>query len=81
MADGSNHIDEYEELQDEHEALSLKPSERARFEERLKRSAKTMQLHGHLATITELEQAFIIIRRASINTVRAWADAKERSKP
>lgn len=30
-----------------------------------------------LATITELEQAFIIIRRASINTVRAWADAKE----
>lgn len=54
MADGSNHIDEYEELQDEHEALSLKPSERARFEERLKRSAKTMQLHGHLQAFAKL---------------------------
>lgn len=47
MADGSNHIDEYEELQDEHEALSLKPSERARFEERLKRSAKTIAFLRH----------------------------------
>lgn len=54
MADGSNHIDEYDELQDEHEALSLKPSERARFEERLKRSAKTMQLHGHLQAFAKL---------------------------